>query len=69
MCLQLSDFSYKISVALSCVIRFDSKLFSISETIKDMKAYTLLTDQVYYQILCSSVSDPKLQEVSEHICL
>ena len=62
MCLQLSDFSYKISIALSCVICFDREMLSISESIEDMKAYTLLTDQVYYQILCSS--DPKLQEVS-----
>ena len=57
--------SYKISVALSCVVRFDRKMLSISESIDDMEAYTMLTDQVYYQILCSS--DPELEEVSQHI--
>ena len=47
-------------------MRFDRKMLSISESIDDMEAYTMLTDQVYYQILCSS--DPELQEVSQHIC-
>lgn len=44
-------------------IRFkgsNGKMLSISESIDDMEAYTMLTDQVYYQILCSS--DPELQE-------
>lgn len=43
-------------------MRFDRKMLSISESIDDMEAYTMLTDQVYYQILCSS--DSELQEVS-----
>ena len=37
-------------------------MLSISESIDDMEAYTQLTDQVYYQILCST--DPALEEVS-----
>jgi len=38
----------------------NGKMLSISESIDDMEAYTRLTDQVYYQILCST--DPALEE-------
>ncbi|CAH3139336.1 unnamed protein product [Porites lobata] len=43
-----------------CFKGSNGKMLSISESIDDMEAYTMLTDQVYYQILCSS--DPELQE-------
>ena len=36
-------------------------MFSISECIDDMEAYSQLSDHVYYQILNSS--DPALEEV------
>lgn len=38
----------------------NGKLFSISESIDDMEAYTQLTDHIYYQILCST--DPAMEE-------
>ena len=40
------------------------KMFSISESIDDMAAYTQLTDQVYYHILYST--DPALEDVSDN---
>lgn len=40
---------------------FVRKMFSISECIDDMEAYSQLSDHVYYQILNSS--DPALEEV------
>ena len=40
------------------------KMFSISESIDDMEAYSKLSDAIYYQILHST--DPALEEVSNH---